>query len=235
MEISEKLAHMEEWWETDTGNICKEKLSHDNFRDIAESCGINFRKGIHDLLDFKRKNDMPMLVVSAGVGELIKAWFEIVTEERGSNIDELKPFGIVSNLGIFENNELIKFNLPLVHIMNKAKHVKKFVDDQIELDAQHHHHLRSNIIVMGDIIEDLQMISDIKWDNIIKIGFLNNMDIDSHLEEEYVKAFDIVILHDGNLWPVTALLELFKDRKITWKDKLPQEFSEFLCQFEKEE
>jgi hypothetical protein len=28
---------MEEWWETDTGNICKEQLTHENFKDIAKA------------------------------------------------------------------------------------------------------------------------------------------------------------------------------------------------------
>mmetsp|Transcript_10110 Transcript_10110/g.8907 ORF Transcript_10110/g.8907 Transcript_10110/m.8907 type:complete len:328 (-) Transcript_10110:38-1021(-) len=231
----EKMRHMEEWWETDTDNICKQKLSHENFMDIAKTCGVYFRNGITDLLNVKTKMEVPMLVVSAGIGELIKASFECVTEDVGTNLSSIQPFGIVSNMGIYEDEKLVRFQEPLVHIMNKAGHVKKFVDAQKELDEANHHHLRRNIIVMGDVVEDLGMIQEITYDNIIKVGYLNNMEIDAHLEETYEQVFDIVIQHDGNLWPILSLMELAAGEQLSYKDKLPEDFRLFLEQFEKKD
>lgn len=165
-----------------------------------------------------------MLVVSAGIGEVVRAAFEVITEVDDPELKNLQPFSIVSNLGVFEDSKLVRFNLPLIHIMNKAEHVRKFIEAQKELDIEHHHNLRGNIIVMGDVIEDLRMISEITYDNIIKIGYLNNLDIDKHLEEEYEKVFDIVIQHDGNLFSVINLLEVIAGEPISNKDKLPKDF-----------
>ena len=173
-----------------------------------------------------------MLVVSAGIGELIKASFETISEENGYSYEDLKPFNLVSNLGVYEDNILVKFNKPYVHIMNKAGHVKKFIDLQKQLDEESHHHLRGNIIVMGDVIEDLKMIAEISYDNIIKVGYLNNPTQDSHLIEEYEKVFDIVILNDGNLWPIVSIIDVVAGRKISCKDKLTPEFLSFIEEFE---
>ena len=156
-----------------------------------------------------------MLVVSAGIGELIKASFEVISEENGYQYDDLKPFNLVSNLGVYEGDALIKFNFPLIHIMNKASHVKEFIDLQKLKDEESHHHLRGNIIVMGDVLEDLKMISEISYDNIIKVGYLNNPTLDSHLIEEYEQAFDIVILNDGNLWPIISIIDIIAGRKVS--------------------
>ena len=172
--IEEKLKLMEEWWEKDLGSLIKQGLWHENFKTIVETCDIYFRNGISQLLSIKKEFEIPMLVVSAGIGELIKASFEVISEENGYQYDDLKPFNLVSNLGVYEGDTLIKFNFPLIHIMNKASHVKEFIDLQKLKDEESHHHLRGNIIVMGDVLEDLKMISEISYDNIIKVGYLNN-------------------------------------------------------------
>ena len=93
-----------------------------------------------------------MLVVSGGIGDVAKAWIEISIESSGHSLEDMKSFNIVSNLGQFEEDILVKFNSPYVHTMNKSGHVKNFIDLQRHLDEESHHHLRGNIIVMGDVI-----------------------------------------------------------------------------------
>jgi 5'-nucleotidase len=52
------------------------------------------------------------------------------------------------------------------------------------------------------------MVEGIKYNEIIKIGFLNN-NIEENLEQ-YKKAYDVVILNDGSMNFVNKLLKQIK-------------------------
>jgi Pyrimidine 5'-nucleotidase (UMPH-1) len=59
---------------------------------------------------------------------------------------------------------------------------------------------------MGDILDDVKMVRDTHHEVILKIGYLNDLEHNSHLTEEFSKTFDIVITGDGSLQPVNYLL-----------------------------
>lgn len=176
MDPDEKYLLMEKWWKDDMRALTQEHLTHDKFVHIAKNCDIFLKNGIVQLMKNKLKHKFPMIIVSAGIGELIKETFNLLFENHSIDETEVQPFNIVSNLGVFEEGELVEFQKPIIHIMNKSTHVKRFVDEQYKWDEENKCDLRKNIIVMGDVIEDLNMISEISYDNIIKIGFLNNPD-----------------------------------------------------------
>ena len=66
---------------------------------------------------------------------------------------------------------------------------------------------RKNVLIMGDILDDVKMIRESMHETVLKIGFLNDIQNNSHLTQEFLKAFDIVIMGDGSLHPVNYLLE----------------------------
>lgn len=66
--------------------------------------------------------------------------------------------------------------------------------------------MRKNLVVMGDLIADTRMVEDDKHEVIIKIGFLNNRKSHGHMIEEYLKAYDLIVMDDGTLLPVAYLL-----------------------------
>mmetsp|Transcript_18997 Transcript_18997/g.21850 ORF Transcript_18997/g.21850 Transcript_18997/m.21850 type:complete len:225 (-) Transcript_18997:22-696(-) len=224
---------MQEWFKCNYDSMLNQNFTLKKFRTIAETSKIYFRNGIHEFLSLKRDLEVPLLVVSGGIGDVAKAALEVIVEETGSTYDNLKPINIVSNLGIFEDETLVRFNEPYVNTMNKAEHVSKFVEEQKSQDIHDHHHARGNIVVMGDMVEDLHMVGNIECDNMLKIGFLNNLEADSHLQESYEAAFDVLVLHDGNLWAVTSLLEVIAGRKVSNKEKLPADFATFIESVEK--
>jgi len=59
--------------------------------------------------------------------------------------------------------------------------------------------------LLGDNLEDIGMVDGFEYDNLLKIGFLNE-NIEENLEN-YKKAFDIVILNDGSMEFVNNLLK----------------------------
>jgi Pyrimidine 5'-nucleotidase (UMPH-1) len=58
---------------------------------------------------------------------------------------------------------------------------------------------RKNVMVMGDILDDVKMCRESEHDVVLKVGYLNDMARNSHLLEEFTKTFDIVITGDGSL------------------------------------
>ena len=69
-----------------------------------------------------------------------------------------------------------------------------------------------NIIVMGDHLNDLDSIKNLKYHNEIKIGFINYKE-DSlttkqiKLKEVYQLHYDVCIINDGNLIFVNNLIK----------------------------
>ncbi len=66
---------------------------------------------------------------------------------------------------------------------------------------------KRNVIVMGDILEDLTMVRHKDHDVVLKIGFLNNLEKVGHLLGDFKNNFDLVIANDGSLHTITYLLE----------------------------
>jgi len=64
---------------------------------------------------------------------------------------------------------------------------------------------RKNVVLLGDNVEDIEMVKGFDYDNIIKIGFLNK-DVEKNIGN-YKKAFDIVILNDSNMNYVNSLMK----------------------------
>ena len=74
--------------------------------------------------------------------------------------------------------------------------------------------MRENVLVLGDIVEDTDMVDHSQHENILAVGFLNDMDKNGHLLEQYMEAFDMVITGDGPLTPVNVILDKMADEVI---------------------
>ena len=72
---------------------------------------------------------------------------------------------------------------------------------------------RKNIILLGDIVDDVKMVDNIDYDNLLSIGFLNdyseqhdNFDFHEPLEK-YFEVYDLVIANDGNFTKINAIIK----------------------------
>ncbi len=63
------------------------------------------------------------------------------------------------------------------------------------------------MLVMGDLVEDIEMVDESKHDLVLKVGFLNSPDKHPDLLQKYQDSFDLVITGDGSLEPVLTLLK----------------------------
>ena len=106
-----------------------------------------------------------------------------------------------------ENDVAIKSREPVIHCMNKNETV---LSDLPEIYKNVED--RKNVILLGDGIGDLGMITGFEYDNLIKVGFLNPGEEDNL--EIYEKNFDMIITKDSDIRPVNKLMrELSNDLK----------------------
>ncbi len=83
----------------------------------------------------------------------------------------------------------------MIHILNK----KQFIYSSKK-------EFRKNVIVMGDILEDLRMVDEKEHTNILGIGYLNDLEKNQDLIPSYLNTFDILVAGDGTLHTLNFLL-----------------------------
>jgi len=207
----EKISYMQEWWRTHYNLLVELGLNKKDIQRVVKEGKVEFRKGFLDFLDLLKQNNIPMIVMSAtGLGDAIELYFKKYNK-FSENIH------IISNFFMFDNNGRVKsIKEPIIHSMNKHEIILKQHNPEVFKKIEK----RKNVILIGDRIEDIGMIQGFKYDNIIKIGFLNennpfkkgltqNQDINKKFEEQlevYKKTFDIIITGDGDFSFINGLL-----------------------------
>ena len=69
---------------------------------------------------------------------------------------------------------------------------------------------RKNVIVMGDILADVNMVENVNYETLISIGFLNKPRDPKVDLEQYFEKYDVVIVNDGSFEePIRILNEIF--------------------------
>lgn len=179
--IEEKNTQMQKWYNECMGVYYKYKLNKDLLKKALLESRIKFRKGAKEFLEYLEKNNIPTVVLSAGIGNVIEEFLKF-TDCYFKNII------IISNFIDFDENNLMKkFDKPMIHTMNKK------LEGNLSKEIESKINKLPYGILFGDLVEDTNMIDRNKADNVIRIGFLN----ESHKNfEVYKKFFDIVLTNE---------------------------------------
>ncbi|MEK6945333.1 MAG: hypothetical protein AABW63_00910 [Nanoarchaeota archaeon] len=193
--FEEKRKVMHEWWSKHFQLLIESGLNKSHLEKIIESGRIQFREGAGEFLDFLDEKGIPLVILSsAGLGG---DSIEMFLEKQGKLYGNIT---IVSNSFVWgEDGKAIGIREPIIHVFNKdeasLRHYRNF----------HRVRDRKNVLLLGDSLGDVEMIKGFDYDNLIKIGFLND-EIDKNLDF-YKKAFDILVLNDGKMDYVNNLLK----------------------------
>ena len=160
---------------------------------MVKQSNVELRDQTDNMLKTLHSNEVPVLVLSAGVGDLINH----IMDHFGVLHSNVK---LVSNFLKFdEEGNIVGLKgeeSELIHMYNKAETVRKRSEEASE---------RKNVIVLGDSLGDLHMAAGVKDPNVVlTIGFLNN-NIESSLET-YKENFDIVLVDDQTMSFPNSLL-----------------------------
>jgi len=187
---------MEEWWKLHFKLLIDSGLDKKTIirstKDMVAEDTLDFRKSSQEFFDILKNNNIPLIIMSSSVGDLISEFIN----QKGVNSENVH---IISNLFEFDKSGKATGIKEIVHVFNKHELEVKSLPIYNELLY------RTNVILMGDSLGDLGMVSGFPYKNLIKIGFLNE-NKENNLEE-FKKNFDIIITNDPDMGYVNKLLK----------------------------
>lgn len=186
LETEQKIPKMVEWWTEVRENLARSRISKDSLKQMVAESSARLRDGCDILFQNLEQHNVPLLILSAGLGDIIHE----ILEQKSKVYSNMK---IVSNFMKFdEQNLMIGFEGDIIHTFNKnenAVHKSEYFE---QLKA------RSNIILLGDSLGDLHMAEGAEENSVqLKIGYLNEK-VEEALEK-YKKSYDIVLAQTENM------------------------------------
>jgi 5'-nucleotidase len=197
-EISEKekIPKMYKWWRKHFDLLVESGLDKKTIKkcvkDMIKEDTLDFREGVEEFFKILKDNKIPLIIMSSSVGDII---IEFMKQKKVYS----KNIHIVSNLLDFDENGKAIGIKEIVHVFNKHEMEVKGLpvyDDLLK---------RKNVLLLGDSLGDLGMIEGFPYENLIKIGFLNE-NVDA-LKEFYIKEYDVIILNDGKFDYINKILK----------------------------
>lgn len=188
--MEEKIPHMETWWGTSHSLIVNEKFSKNTIQDFVRQSRIVFKDGAEDFIQSLDGHNIPLVIFSAGIGNII----EYFLEQKLGAIPRNTHF--ISNMILFDEEEkACAFSEPLIHTFCKNSSV-------IQKEASFFHEIngRVNVILLGDSMGDIHMDVGVERDGpTLKVGYYNGSLDDIAAKKHYEEVYDIVLVHDPTL------------------------------------
>ena len=200
--LEEKKKAMREWWTAHFDLLIKSGLNKRDLRKVVESERIKLREGCREFLDFLQKHNIPLVIMSSsGLGKEAIAMYLEKKRRLYKNIY------IISNSYEWDGaGNAIAVKQPIIHGMNKDMTIiRSFPVFEIIKE-------RKNVLLMGDNLADVEIVKGFNYDNLLKIGFLNEK-VKENLEQ-YENKYDFLILNDSSMKPINNLLREIVTRKI---------------------
>lgn len=176
---------MEKWWNSQLSLAIEERMNKKVVKRVVEDNLNILRKKASHLFDISYYHNVPFLIFSAGVGDIIENFLK----EKNKYY---KSIYVHSNFYKYGFGGLVKgYKSNIIHTFNKKASTfqNKHYFSKIEN--------KKNVILMGDSIGDVTMAEGIDFSNILKIGFLNEK-INENLDE-YKNKFDVVLVDTDSM------------------------------------
>ncbi|CAO3663125.1 unnamed protein product [Umbelopsis ramanniana] len=191
--FEEKVPEMVAWWQQAHAALIGQSITREDIALMVKQTYVEMRPNTDIFLKKCADMDIPLLVFSAGVVDVIQEALNqhnmfhdnmhIVSNKMGWNAD-----------GICDH-----FEDPLIHVFNKSEFSLEKTDYYKTIKE------RKNVILLGDSVGDVLMSQGVQHDTCLNIGFLNH-DVET-LYPKYSQLYDIVIVDDSSIDPVVSILE----------------------------
>ena len=193
----EKVPVMIEWYKVANKCLAESGVQRSWLPRMVAESNCELRDGTETLLRSLDTASVPVLVMSAGVGDLIMeilSHFNVIFKNM-SVVSNFLQFDHEGNIiGLSEKDE------DVIHVYNKADVIRR---RKVGEDCS-----RKNVILLGDSLGDLDMAAGVQNPNVVlTVGFLNRK-TEANIET-YQKNFDIVLVDDQTMeFPNTLLSEI---------------------------
>lgn len=177
LEFEEKNKLMIEWWNKHISLLIKYDLREETIIEATKNIKVmKFRDGAVDLLGKLYEMNIPVIIMSAGIGNFIEEFLK----NHGCYFSNIY---IISNFIKFEDGKAVGISDEIIHSLNKREDLlPDIILDKIKD--------RPNVILLGDQISDITMISEDKREQALKIGFCEEK-VDENIKY-FNKEFDVV-------------------------------------------
>lgn len=174
-EYSYKLQMTKEWFQKHIELFIKYQLSKEVFEEAATNLRVmEFRPYAREFIEFLHDNNIPLIIISAGIGNFIESFLE----HNNCNFDNIY---ISSNKIIFDDGIAVGVGENIIHSFNKNE--VSLPDDILDKIRN-----RDSVILLGDQVSDLNMVDRDIHSSVLSIGFLTT----DFSKEVLAANFDIV-------------------------------------------
>jgi len=191
----ERLQHMLDWWDKSHQVLLDQKFTKQKIQDIVDNSidNIYFKKGLKELFDFCETKDVPILVLSAGIGNVIRATFNTMKWNHNNT-------HVISNFMDFNTSSGVadSFVGDCIHVYNKNEAP---ILGSLYADSIRH---RRNVIVIGDSMGDSNMADGLDNECVLRIAFVSSK-TKNHVDK-FSEKFDVVIIEEESYDFVNELL-----------------------------
>lgn len=170
-----RLEQMNIWFKKHIELFVKYNLKESFIEEVANNISImEFRDGAKEFLHYLYKNKIPLIIISAGIGNFIELFLK-KEECYYANIH------IVSNMIKYKDGIAVGIENNVIHSLNKNE---VSLTDEIKEKLSK----RNNIILLGDQIDDTRMVEESKREKTTRVSFL----LESNQLSAYKENFDFV-------------------------------------------
>lgn len=173
----EKFPIMKEWWEKHMSLLIGSGITQEIEEKLVYDFDfLNLRHGAADFLKTMYECNVPVIIMSAGIYSFI----ENLLKKHNCMFDNIY---IIANKIIYKNNLAAEFDKHIIHSLNKNE--CELPEEILETVKN-----RKQVLLFGDNLSDVNMVSEEKRTDTLRVGFLRESE--ESMLPEYKKVYDIV-------------------------------------------
>ena len=175
LDYETKKTNIQKWYTNHVKMLIKYKIKEKEINEIGQSKSLILRDGVNEFLKFTNENNIPVIIVSAGISNII----ENVLKRNNCFFNNIY---IISNIFKFKDGQIKSLRNHIIHSLNKNEITLPIKIKEVLKD-------KDEVIILGDNIDDSKVrLKENK--KTLTIGFLNY--VDSNKLKNFKKCFDIV-------------------------------------------
>lgn len=190
LDYETKNQMMYKWYQNHAELLVKYNLQEKDINEISQNNSIILRGGVVNFFKYTNKNNIPVIIISAGISNVIKG----VLKKYNCFFNNVY---VISNIFKFKEGKLKSLRNNIIHSLNKNK---VEVPPKIKEILQN----KDQAIIIGDNTGDTLM--KVKENSkTFKIGFLNYND---NLKlQEFKKYFDVIYTDKNDFNDIIKLIK----------------------------
>lgn len=181
--LAEKRRLMEEWVRSGNELLVNSGISEGNIINLLTERPLYLRARVEKMFSLCELHNIPVSVVSKGVGNLIEAILPV-----SENVKVYSNF-----MEWDETGKIIGFSDPVVDCKRKA-------------GAIINQPMRMNLLVIGDTLEDAAVTEALEYSSCLKVCYFAGKNHENL--EDFKGVYDLLVLNDGNMTIIEYILSL---------------------------